>query len=214
MYEPDRDLFEKIALLKCIRCGSTENLMPYNHVRKFNTSSYTGRGMSTTSWERSVVVPACSDCLRGFLDWKRKLTRTNFLCCAMCCLLGIGIIGSWSLSSMLHLDNMISLAISAVLGWGGMILICVFLKRSRKAYRALNESDINPINYVDLTSTGEVYIISRETQEKVPYTRWIQYTLKDRIDNQFASAPTCPSCGTEVQSNESFCGFCGFQLRL
>lgn len=55
-----------IAIIKCVRCKSSEYVLNYHHVVKETSGS---RRYSTTT-TYSGTVPACADCIQLFNKWK------------------------------------------------------------------------------------------------------------------------------------------------
>ena len=68
---------EILSMLKCIRCGSIENIKPYKHKEKAVTGHKRYRRSSITetmTWTQEF--PACTKCFKKFKKWKK--TRTIF----------------------------------------------------------------------------------------------------------------------------------------
>lgn len=58
-----------MVIVKCVKCNSTENILPYHHVVK-ETKGTWGRYQYRTEIS-SGTVPACIDCINLFTKWNK-----------------------------------------------------------------------------------------------------------------------------------------------
>lgn len=220
MYEYDNVIKDKIRLLKCIKCESVKNVIPYKYSYVSNIQTYgssrKGYVRTTTS---TVQVPVCKKCNDEFLKWSasRSKKRSIFKSCGCINFFIILFAFYFSIYNYFWAGIIILFIVISI------ILIIIALINTSKS----NAMETNPNNYMKVFDKNKFCIKPKNSLEWINYKDWLISILKERLyehsnqvflDNSNISINidainNCWSCGSKVSNNEKFCGKCGASLK-
>ena len=179
------------GMLKCVKCESKENLVPFDYAKKYKTgSSRKGRVITETYDYKSSVVMACSNCVEEFNDWKKKYQEKEFWPrCIIVIGLGLTVIAFLAFSLPL-----------IIIGVAIAVLMILYMYRG-------DFKETNPHKYISFSGT-RVYVKPKNSKVWTRYDDWIK---KSAIE-QISSPIICPKCGSKLETDQKFCMNCGEQL--
>lgn len=228
---------EILSMLKCIRCGSIENLKPYKHKEKV-ASGYKRYGRSSTTeimtWTQEF--PVCTKCFKKFKKW--NITSSIYKG-----ILTLTFIPFWILVTIFLFfpkaffgdapDNLI--LIDTILFSPFICLLMIFGILFIKHKKSENKP-----SYFMRTKFGWPRIKPENSEKWYPFNQWAELILKERvlqgtidpmllIKKEIVKAPVskfesdktikkdikyCPKCGNVVILSKShICEVCGYEFK-
>jgi len=164
-----------ISILKCIKCGSIDDLKPYpfSQITGFKTSFFIRRYRAVTS---SSVAPVCRKCSSEFDIWQRyALSLGKFKACGGFSLVITVIIASWIIMS----QNALGVRhLWVLVGIFGILTITMF------SYVPMKKNflqDYNPNRYMKYDFRNNFCIRPYGNSEWVHYNEWVKETMKERL---------------------------------
>lgn len=147
--------------LKCIKCESKEDLVPYVHRKKYVKER---RRRYTTYGYKNANVIACSKCEKEFRDWRNKyedkLNPTICLVCPLFIFLGV-------LASMVTLT--VPLFFIIVIPSLTAIILLSFRRKFKKS---------NPHKYIKI-SGNSVYVRSQNSSTWTRFDIWVKNCIEN-----------------------------------
>ncbi|MHA1376067.1 MAG: hypothetical protein ACTSR7_17455 [Promethearchaeota archaeon] len=151
-------------MLKCVKCGSSDDLVQYKFIDYFYVRS--GRkkvipGQETVEMSQEKIVPTCSECFDEFKEWDSKNSKVR---------------NSRTIMFIFYLLAILAIltAIGSPQFWPFAIIFCVitcFLMNYRiKFSKKINALDSNPHNY--LMFGNNKFFIKPEYSNQ-----WIDYDM-------------------------------------
>jgi len=168
----DEFIPEDISILKCIKCGSIDDLKPYpfSQITGFKTTFFSRRYRAVTS---SSVAPVCRKCASEFDIWQRHaLSLGKFKVCGGISLVITIIIACWIIMS----QNALGVRhLWVLVGIFGVLTITLFSYVPMKK-RFLK--DYNPNRYMKFDFRNHFCIKPYGNNEWVHYNDWVKETMK------------------------------------
>ena len=211
--------------LKCVRCGSRERLSPYE-ISKVIDSEVISRQKRSTTYSNTistVKLPICSNCNLEFQRWKKfdkknKWSYRGALCYGIMAVL-VTLLAFMTgpdasgISPLLYVIPVMAIPIGICLTHATII--------SRKS----SKMDNNPKHSLKFMGK-EVYVKPMDSLKWIPYSDWVNNTLKESVtedlerDFKSLSVTTttsdnkmyleyCPKCNTKIEKHNKFCVECG-----
>lgn len=155
-----------LKMLKCVRCGSIEDLKPY----AFSGSNLAGskkiaRGFYTQTYKIFVKeLPVCGVCLEKFKRWDKKYGYGLCLVFLSLIIMSIGTVGAVFLRSLL---------------WAIVLVIIGFIVMILAGWVINKDSEDKSRRYVSI-SWGEVKVRPENVNEWIPLQLWAEMVLKER----------------------------------
>lgn len=164
-------LREEIKNLKCVKCETTENLVPYDH-NYTRSVSYGKR--STTYKIQTTILPLCRNCQYKFKQWYqyRNKTQAPNICASLFCIISFSLIlfsiwAKWDASYLIF---------GIVLG----IIALPFIGLSINIITKAKQMEFDPRKYIKNKSRGRVYIKTQSSDKWILYQEWIYLVLAER----------------------------------
>lgn len=170
----DFETYKKMQALKCIRCGTTEELRPYYYVQSRSaTGTYTG-SVKARSYDK-VPLPVCQSCYEMFHE--RNRYRLYSLILGIIC--GVFILAILVFNFTEFIDPQELLGISPeLLNWILIFLVGFTFPWWLFRYISLNKMPGNIEKYTE--GNGSLSIKDQKTGKWIPYHKWIEKTEAER----------------------------------
>ena len=166
---------EDISILKCIKCGSIDDLKPYpfSQITGFKTSFFVRRYRAVTS---SSVAPVCRKCTFEFDTWQKyALSLGKFKVCGGFSLVITVIIACWIIMN----QNALGVRhLWMLVGIFGVLTITLFSYIPMKK-RFLK--DYNPNRYMKFDFRNHFCIKPYGNNKWVHYNEWVKEIMKERL---------------------------------
>lgn len=184
--EKDEEILKFIRNLKCIKCESTDNLMPFPLTKVYQSTRKTG-GMPvgqkiTTTWTYSSVVPTCNECFSKHRKLRLiKYTIMGAILIVVISILLTFLMGYLSGQGLGVPSTLIPLYFGIVItGIVSIYIINYGLNKHNNNIKS--HAKLNPIwNQETGKREAIVYIKPQDSADWVLYNDWINATLRDRI---------------------------------
>ena len=213
----------KITDLKCIKCGSEEQLTDYDISKMYQSQKKSFSApfitTTTTTLTRSAKVPVCRSCYTKALD----LDRTNFKIILINSIITIGafitlIVGS-SIRWLKFLDPLQLILLGIFLL--GILVFYINVKRYRK-HKANIDSITNFRIRTNKYGEGDWVLAIKplNSSDWVYFDDWAKNIVEKRygiletnsMEDQELKTIFCTNCGEKSKSESEFCGNCGFKF--
>ncbi|NVM19724.1 MAG: zinc ribbon domain-containing protein [Candidatus Lokiarchaeota archaeon] len=213
----------KITDLKCIKCGSEEDLInhPISKVYQSKQESFMGvvKTTTTTTWTASSKVPVCRDCSRRDSDLDSKnlkiiLINSIFTIGIFVFVIILNFIGTFGT------DLLNPLRLSLI----GLILLGILVYPINASRHKKHKDNINSRTMFGFRAGKRVLMIkSPDSSDWVYFDDWAKsilnerYGLLDVIDKtktgiEESKMKFCTDCGEKLNPDSDFCGNCGYKL--
>ena len=147
-----------IGLLRCIRCETDEDLIPYIHKEKYEKFNWGPSGKVSTTSICSIYVPVCQNCAREFEEWtKARPMDPQDLWCYGCFGLIVGGI-------LYYLFGILAIPFYIALG-----VFCLYVL---KRYWDYDQLITNPSNYITINGYDSFHVKPASAQEWIRYEDW------------------------------------------
>ena len=213
----------KITDLKCIKCGSEEDLLnhPISKTYQSKQESFMGviKTTTTTTWTESSKVPVCRDCSRRDSELKSKNLK----------IIIINSIFTIGLFVFVIITNMIGMFGTNLLNpfrlsLFGLILLGILVYPINASRHKKHKDNIDSKTMFGYRAGKRVLMIkSPDSSDWAYFDDWAKSILNERyglfepIDSTSANSNEsrmkfCTNCGDKLTPDLDFCGNCGNKI--
>ncbi|MEJ2250291.1 MAG: hypothetical protein P8Y97_11635 [Candidatus Lokiarchaeota archaeon] len=199
--------------LKCVKCGSRNNLEPYNFRSLLRRDLVGGpHNMSWVHTYKYIKLPVCPKCRSDFLTWNSYARFKN--CFNLCMIMIIGILLitpiGYSIQFFGTQSDLKNFQFGLVIGpiIGVIVLIIVIIAISK----GLKRIKIYPGHYVANSAT-QIFVKSFQSSTWIPLNDWIMKTLNETIieenQNELYNNTKFLNSNSNLKKNVRYCSNCG-----
>ena len=193
-------------MIKCIRCQSTDGLVPYSFktlthaktkYRLFLPNKY------IYTYE-TIEAPVCKICIRDFDALEDKKSKHKKIFHGIGLLYLLGLIIFIGMLVLLRRDISIPMWVIVLLIVPELIVATYIIVMKRR-FSAMKE---NPWRYFKNKGKGKVYVRPEGSIEWIHYNDWIAASIVESVEEN----GYCSACKSKIGKHDVYCNTCGERL--
>jgi len=212
------DLIRIIPSLKCLKCGSKSDIIPYKYqLVEYKTTGAPPIGMTTRKKTTWIYIPLCKNCKKKIGDWVKKQERrtkiNGYLGCFSCFFLIAMVLANIFIIELIGFPyGIISLSLAGLI----LITLLILFIKGRHDWYKFKEKPEKPEHFIRLYSSDPP-VKDPESKKWLPYSSWIEQVLNEKSSEKNnlkeSNIIICGNCGTKIDNKQDkFCPQCGKKL--